>query len=269
MHPVVVCFNINKRAIPSDLLVDCRAELVFSKSTDILEREMPCDVAAFVFALHGNVARDFELADAVRQILLGVPAILAGEDRDEARALWAMRHGYRDCVTLPEEFPYLVKKIKQFVGASILRHMHVGQNPRPKHARGTLDLIGKVVEPIPNRIEDIVEYIQRHYAQELPVTMLADACNMSYESFLGHFKKLVGHTVRDYVKFLRMSAAKSLLKNSKIPTKAIAFRVGYNDVALFYRLFRKEAGLTPGDFRVSNFKGRYAPNGEKIVANEE
>jgi AraC-like DNA-binding protein len=51
------------------------------------------------------------------------------------------------------------------------------------------------------------------------------------------------------VQALRIEEAKQLLETGTAPVEAIAREVGYGDLASFRRLFRRTAGMTPGDYR--------------------
>ena len=51
----------------------------------------------------------------------------------------------------------------------------------------------------------------------------------------------------------RIAEARSLLANPAMVDRSvteIALSVGFNDVSTFYRVFRAESGVTPGDYRV-------------------
>ena len=46
-----------------------------------------------------------------------------------------------------------------------------------------------------------------------------------------------------------MEKAKQLLNNKELSVKEICLEVGYNDPNYFSRLFKKQEGITPTDFR--------------------
>jgi AraC-like DNA-binding protein len=54
---------------------------------------------------------------------------------------------------------------------------------------------------------------------------------------------------RDMVRQLRMERAVDLLRESAEPVTAIAFSLGYNDVASFTRAFRQWSGMAPSHYR--------------------
>jgi AraC-like DNA-binding protein len=65
------------------------------------------------------------------------------------------------------------------------------------------------------------------------------------------FKAATGATMHSYVVQSRIAAARALLAETDLPIKAIADRLGYNNVYFFSRQFRAQAGVAPGQFRKS------------------
>ena len=56
-------------------------------------------------------------------------------------------------------------------------------------------------------------------------------------------------TPLEYVHTLRLEEAKQMLEASELPVEAIANEVGYEDASFFGRLFRRQVGLTPAQYR--------------------
>lgn len=71
--------------------------------------------------------------------------------------------------------------------------------------------------------------------------------NTSYLSSL--FKKETGMTLTDYVNHHRIGYAKRLLKSTTLSIQAVATTVGIADIHYFTRLFRRETGLSPREYR--------------------
>ena len=69
----------------------------------------------------------------------------------------------------------------------------------------------------------------------------------SYFSML--FKKSFGVNFVDYLTELRIEAAKDLLRDPFLTTAEVAGRVGYESANYFARVFKKNTGLTPTEFR--------------------
>ena len=71
--------------------------------------------------------------------------------------------------------------------------------------------------------------------------------NTSYLSTL--FKKEVGMTLTDYVNKNRITYAKKLLKSTTLSIQDIAIKSGIPDIHYFTRLFRRDTGMSPREWR--------------------
>lgn len=71
--------------------------------------------------------------------------------------------------------------------------------------------------------------------------------NTSYLSTL--FKKEVGMTLTDYVNKNRIAYAKKLLKSTALSVQDVAINSGIPDIHYFTRLFRRETGMSPREWR--------------------
>ena len=71
--------------------------------------------------------------------------------------------------------------------------------------------------------------------------------NTSYLS--GLFKNEVGITLTDYVNKNRIAYAKKLLKSTSLSIQDVATQSGIPDIHYFTRLFRRDTGMTPREFR--------------------
>ena len=65
------------------------------------------------------------------------------------------------------------------------------------------------------------------------------------------FREQVGKTPREYLTYLRVKSAKKLLaarKSSNYSVADICSMVGFSDVSYFSRVFKKETGISPGEY---------------------
>ena len=53
----------------------------------------------------------------------------------------------------------------------------------------------------------------------------------------------------EYQIYLRMNKAKELLRSSKLPIGEIAYSIGMENLGYFTRLFKKQEGMTPHEYR--------------------
>jgi transcriptional regulator GlxA family with amidase domain len=68
-------------------------------------------------------------------------------------------------------------------------------------------------------------------------------------TFKRRFRQATGLSPLEYVHTLRLEAAKHLLETGDRPVEAVAEDVGYEDAGFFGRLFRRQVGLTPAQYR--------------------
>lgn len=100
-----------------------------------------------------------------------------------------------------------------------------------------------------NVIENIMEYIQKHYYENINVSELAEMyyLNDTYLSTL--FKEKTGWTLKSYLESVRIEKAKSLLKSRDYTIAYVASAVGYTDPNYFSKVFKRYTDLTPRQFR--------------------
>ena len=66
------------------------------------------------------------------------------------------------------------------------------------------------------------------------------------------FAQVSGKTFTEYLTWLRLERAKELLAGTDRRNMQIAQDVGYNDAHYFSYLFKKNVGITPGEYRTQN-----------------
>lgn len=99
------------------------------------------------------------------------------------------------------------------------------------------------------RIERVVHYIFTHLDDELDVMGLAEIACFSPYHFHRVFHAMMGETVYETIRRLRLHrAAYDLLEGQK-PVAAVAARAGYGSVEAFGRAFKASYGLPPAAYR--------------------
>lgn len=105
-----------------------------------------------------------------------------------------------------------------------------------------------------DRLRPAVDYIYRHYHEEIRTEELARQCSLSLYYFSRLFRKATGLTVSDYVHKMRMEKAAAMLMHSDLSMGAISQTVGYGDECYFSRCFRNWAGCAPSVYRKRNME---------------
>lgn len=93
------------------------------------------------------------------------------------------------------------------------------------------------------------EYIQDNYQKDLSLDELSKELDISPYYFSKLFKEETGSNFVEYVTKLRMTRAKGLLRDEQRSMKEICAEVGYSDPNYFSRLFKKNFGVTPTEYR--------------------
>lgn len=96
----------------------------------------------------------------------------------------------------------------------------------------------------------ILEYIGKNYPRpELKLSDVASHLCISEAKTSDLLKMSVNMSFRQYLNNLRMEEAKRLLKETDLQISEIAFKVGYNNIQHFNRVFKEYTELAPRSFR--------------------
>lgn len=101
-------------------------------------------------------------------------------------------------------------------------------------------------------IRRVVEHIRLNYSQKISLSALAEISHLSEAYLSKAFKKEVGTNITQFVEQLRCEKAAEMLRESQTPVQEISSYVGYDDNNYFVKVFRKQFGTTPTDYRSSH-----------------
>ena len=108
--------------------------------------------------------------------------------------------------------------------------------PREDHVRSSM-----------RAVEGAIEYIDTHVHENLHIDDLATRSNLSARRFTDLFKQRTGLTFSQYLNRRRIEYACQRLDETGHILYA-CHGSGFNDVAYFYRVFKKQTGMTPGEY---------------------
>jgi two-component system response regulator YesN len=102
-----------------------------------------------------------------------------------------------------------------------------------------------------NRLDlaEVRLHIDRHFQHAISLETIAQSYFVSKEHLSRAFKSQFGENLTDYILRKRMEKARELIVEQKLAIKHVAQLTGYEDIAYFYRVFKKHFGQTPGDLR--------------------
>ncbi|MCH4887034.1 AraC family transcriptional regulator [Acidaminobacter sp. JC074] len=106
-----------------------------------------------------------------------------------------------------------------------------------------------------NHIADqMMMYLSSNYNQDISIQSMSKLFNFSPDHLTRQFKKKHHLTPSQYLIQLRLEKAKQLLLDTDMTVQSIALTIGYHDISVFYKMFKKHLKTTPVKWR-QNFRG--------------
>lgn len=100
-----------------------------------------------------------------------------------------------------------------------------------------------------DEMDKAVSFFHANYNNNISIDHYSRKHGMSISWFIRNFKDYTGATPTQYILSLRISNAQSLLESTTYNITEIASIVGYDNPLYFSRLFKKQCGVSPTEFR--------------------
>ena len=98
-------------------------------------------------------------------------------------------------------------------------------------------------------MEHARRYFSEHYNENIHNEDFAVSRSMSVSWFLRNFKQITTMSPMQYILSIRMNNAVTLLETTDYNVTEISAIIGYDNPLYFSRIFRKQVGMAPSDFR--------------------
>ncbi|KAF1042910.1 MAG: HTH-type transcriptional regulator CdhR [Herbaspirillum frisingense] len=99
------------------------------------------------------------------------------------------------------------------------------------------------------RFAELHAWIAAHLGEDLRVENLAGYVNMSPRTFARAYVAETGRTPARTVELMRLEAARRALEETSLPLKRIATDAGYGEEQNLRRVFQRQLGVSPGQYR--------------------
>ena len=170
---------------------------------------------------------------------------------------------YLDSTQKDEEpergFAYFYRNLAQLVYESLKEDSHSPFRIRAQVCAMIADLFDYVIydvrfrDPVSQNQQElavsVIEYMEKYLEEDSIVDMACRQFGLSRKSLDRVLKTMTGVTGKEILENLRVERAKSLLKNTDKNMNYILDSCGFGSEKTFYRVFRRETGLTPNEFR--------------------
>ena len=98
-------------------------------------------------------------------------------------------------------------------------------------------------------ITSITRFLQEHMGEDVSLGVLAEEFHLNPQYISQLFKSEIGVGFLAYLTGIRMEQAKKLLLTTDLPVAEVAERCGYGDYRVFTKMFKKNEGTTPTQYR--------------------
>lgn len=98
-------------------------------------------------------------------------------------------------------------------------------------------------------IHFVDNYLQEHFRKKFDTAALADDIGISRGYLFTIYQKEKHCSIGEELLRIRLEALKHGLRSGGEPVESLCYRCGFSDLGNLYKVFRREVGMTPGEYR--------------------
>ena len=99
------------------------------------------------------------------------------------------------------------------------------------------------------RMAGLMKYVQEHMEEPLSTEELAQHACVTKCHLIRMFRSALGMTPLRYITQCKVQYAQTLLLRTDLSVRQVGKAVGFKDISYFIRLFRRQLGFTPQEYR--------------------
>lgn len=107
----------------------------------------------------------------------------------------------------------------------------------------------QMVNPVHAKVTKFETLAREHFADRWKVSDFATSLGLSTTHLNRLCREVLGQSPKAYLNNLTIQEAKRLLAYTKIDVASIGYRIGIDDPSYFSRVFMRQTGQSPRDFR--------------------
>lgn len=180
-----------------------------------------------------------QLLQYIYEEMSNTQVILISGYEDFTYARTALKYGAKGYILKPIDTDELLETVDRLLGS---RNPETGADTEAVQPELPLTYHKEIVRKA-------MTYIQDHLHTPLSLSDVAETIHLTAHYFGQIFKSESGLLFNSYLTHVRMEKACELLKNSGLKIYEICEQVGYVDPKYFAKVFQKQFGMTPNEFR--------------------
>ena len=145
------------------------------------------------------------------------------------------------CNEMRNKQEFYVETVRGILHSLLMHIARINKNPEDK-VRNQM--------PSMMQIATALDYISRHYNEELTIGELARISHLSETHFRRVFEKSMSMTPGDYINLVRVQMACEYMKKNNHSMETVAEKCGFRTVSTFNRNFKKIIGISPYQWKI-------------------
>ena len=185
-----------------------------------------------------------DLLKEVKTLHPSIPVIIITDHGSEEVCQTVFRLGAMDYMRKPFDPEEVKARVRRFL---LLRDAGAEKRRcvfREHLTEGSDNAFPEIPPNIVRSVKRVKDYIDIHYAASLRIQEITKEAGINRTYFCKYFKRIFGHTFKDYLVHVRLTMARELLKDGHHPVSDVANRVGYSP-KYFSEVYKRSFGVPP------------------------
>jgi len=180
------------------------------------------------------------------------PDYLAVLSKDEIKLLFSqvMNEIVKFSTRMEVELVEFVRS--EIISGEVIRRFNKNDEFIEMFIKLLTDIIEKGI-PVGFDSRSIIQLIRRdldkNYNQDLTLDIVSRKYGISAKYCSALFKKEIGINFIEYINHIRIKESRNMLEDTEIDISNISHSIGYNNINYFYKIFKRETGITPIEYR--------------------